>query len=499
VPQSAPSLAAGTVRLHRYVAVQRITGQLLMLFSLTMLPPLLVNLIYGEHESGPFLDGLWITLVSGAALWWPVRAVHADLKTRDGFLITVIFWTVLAAYGAIPLYVSDSGWHSYTDALFESVSGLTTTGSTTVAAGLDRLPHALNFYRAQLHWFGGMGIIVLAVAVLPMLGVGGMQLFRAETPGPMKDAKLTPRIAGTARALWLIYVLLTGTCALSYWWLGMGVFDAVCHAMSTLATGGFSTHDASVGFFASPGIELAAIVFMLAGASNFALHYIAWTRKSLAVYVADAEFRTYLAVVLGMSAIICGYLWLGGIYPALGDAVRAGLFTLVSWGTTTGFATADPRPWPSFVPMLLVLSTFMVCCAGGTGGGVKMVRLVLFVKQALREMRHLVHPSAEVPIKLDRKIVPDQVVYAIGGFFSVYIGLTVLLTFMMMATGLDAVTAISAVAAHINNAGPGLGHVYANVAEVDGAGKWILIFAMLVGRLEIFSLLVVFTPAFWRR
>jgi trk system potassium uptake protein TrkH len=491
--------AAPHSRLHRYTAMQRITGVLLMMFSLTMLPPLLVNFIYGEGVIVPFLMGLWITLAFGAMLWWPVRGNQAELKTRDGFLITVIFWSVLSAFGAIPLYVSDSGWHTYLDAVFESVSGLTTTGATTVAHGLDQLPHAINFYRAQLAWFGGMGIIVLAVAVLPMLGVGGMQLYKAETPGPMKDAKLTPRITSTARALWLVYVLLTAACTLTYWWQGMSLFDAICHAMSTLGTCGFSTHDDNMGFFDSRGVEIAAMFFMLAGASNFALHFIAWDRKSLKVYWADTEFRAYILTVCAMSALVVGTLWINGTYEDFGTSLRKGLFQLIAYGTDAGFRTADPTLWPSFAPMLLVLATFMVSSAGGTGGGVKMVRLVLFVKQASREMRRLVHPSAEVPIKLDRKIVPDQVVYAIGGFFSVYIGLTVILTFLMMGTGLDAVTALSAVAACINNAGPGLGAVHANVATVTPFGKQVLIFAMLAGRLEIFSLLVVFTPGFWRR
>jgi trk system potassium uptake protein TrkH len=486
-------------RLHRYTAMQRITGVLLMWFSLTMLPPLAVNLIYGEQVVVPFLEGLWITLAFGAALWWPVRHTRLELKTRDGFLITVLFWTVLSVFGAIPLFVTDVGWHTYTDAIFEAVSGLTTTGATTVAHGLDDMPHSILYYRAQISWLGGMGIIVLAVAVLPMLGVGGMQLYKAETPGPMKDSKLTPRITSTARALWLVYVLLTLTCALVYWWQGMTLFDAICHAMSTLATCGFSTHDASIGFFDSIGIEIAAMVFMLAGASNFALHFVAWNQKTLRVYVADTEFKAFIAVVLGMGFLVSIPLWLSGTYPDLGTALRKGFFQLIAYGSDAGFATADPTLWPSYTPMMLVLATFMIACAGGTGGGVKMVRLVLFVKQALREMRHLVHPSAEMPIKLDKKIVPDAVVYAVGGFFSIYIGLTVVLTFIMMATGLDAVTAFSAVAACINNAGPGLGAVNANVAHVSDFGKWTLIFAMLVGRLEIFSLLVVFTPGFWRR
>ncbi|HWU68128.1 MAG TPA: TrkH family potassium uptake protein [Stenotrophobium sp.] len=484
---------------HRYAAVQRIMGILMMLFSLTMLPPIFVDMLYENSVGSSFLLGLWITLGTGAVVWWPVRRARKELRTRDGFLITVLFWTVLSAFGAIPLYVAHQAWHSYTDALFEAVSGLTTTGATMVSHGLDQLPHALNFYRAQLHWFGGMGIIVLAVAVLPMLGIGGMQLYRAETPGPMKDSKLTPRITSTARALWVVYVLLTVACGITYWLLGMSPFDAICHAMSTLATGGFSTHDASIAWFNSLPIEIAAMVFMMLGASNFALHYTVWRYRDLRAYLRDTEFRAYLGIIAVMGVLICAPLYLSGVYPDLGTAIRKGMFQLVAYGTDAGFSTADPSDWPGYVPLLLVLATFMVSCAGGTGGGVKVVRLVLFTKQAMREMQKLVHPSAEVAIKFDGKIVSNNVVYAVGGFFSMYIGSTVLLSFLMMMTGLDPVTAFSAVAACINNAGPGLHAVNSNMANVTEFGKCVLIFAMLLGRLEIFTLLILFTPAFWRR
>ena len=495
------SAAHGSGHVHgsRFAAVQRITGLLLMLFSLTNLPPLVVNAIYAENVVYPFLMGLWITLFTGAVIWWPVQHNRAELKIRDGFLVTVLFWVVLGVFGAIPLYFADQAWHSTTDAIFESISGLTTTGATTVASGLDTLPHALNFYRAQLHWFGGVGIIVLAVAILPMLGVGGMQLFKAETPGPMKESKLTPRIAGTARALWVVYVLLTAACALTYWALGMNFFDALCHAMSTLSTGGFSTHDASFGFFNNLNLEIAAMVFMVAGATNFALHFLAWRERSLWVFVRDAEFKTMLGIIISFGALVCVPLYALGVYADAGTAIRKGMFQLIAYGTNSGFATADPTGWPMYVPLLIVLSGFMVACSGSTGGGVKVIRLMVFVRQALRELKRLVHPSAELTLKIDGKTVPNDVVYAVSGFFSVYIGMTVLLTFVMMTTGLDPVTAFSAVAAAINNMGPGLGSINASVASVSDFGKWVMIFAMLLGRLEIFTLLIVFTPGFWRR
>ncbi|TDU25594.1 trk system potassium uptake protein TrkH [Panacagrimonas perspica] len=488
-----------STRLHRFVAVQRITGFLLMIFSFTMVPPIVVDQLYEGTTTGPFLTALWITFVTGAVIWWPARKERAELKTRDGFLITVLFWAVLGIFGAIPLILTHAAWHSYTDAIFESVSGLTTTGATTVARGLDDLPHALNFYRAQLHWLGGMGIIVLAVAVLPMLGVGGMQLYRAETPGPMKNAKLTPRITETARVLWLVYVTLTAVCGLVYYALGMTAFDAVIHALSTLATGGFSSHDASIGFFQNPILEWAVMLFMLLGTINFATHFAVWRSRSVRSYWRDSEFRTSLSVILLFSALVALPLILTATFSDPLVSVRKSVFHVISYGTTTGFTTSDSSVWPSYAPLMLILAGFMVGCAGSTSGGVKMVRLMLFVKQAMREVKRLVHPSAQLPIKLEGKVVDDAVVYAVGGFFSVYIGFTIVLTFAMISTGLDPVVAFSAVSACINNMGPGLGPLAGSMAGVSEAGKWILIFTMLLGRLEIFTLLIVLNPGFWRR
>ncbi len=486
-------------RSRRFAAVQRVTGVLLMLFSLSMLPPMAISLWYDEGVVYAFMEGLWMTLLTGAVILWPVRRSYAELKTRDGFLVVVAFWSVLSTFGAIPLYATDVGWPSFIDALFESVSGLTTTGATVIPSGLDELPHAINFYRAQLHWLGGMGIIVLAVAILPMLGVGGMQLYKAETPGPMKDSKLTPRIAETARALWIVYLALTLSCGVSFWLAGMTPFDAVVHAMSTMATGGFSNHDASMGYYNSPLLEYVVMVFMMLGTINFATHFMVWRERNPLVYWRDTEARTSVAIVGGFTLLILTPLLLAGTYPDLETSLRKALFHVISYGTTTGFSTADPSYWPSFAPVVLIMTGFMVGCAGSTSGGVKVVRLMLFVKQAAREMQRLIHPSAELPIKLQGKVVPDPIVYAIGGFFSVYIGATLVLITAMIATGLDPVAAFSAVSACINNMGPGLGELNATMASVTPAGKCILIFTMLLGRLEIFSLLIVFTPAFWRR
>lgn len=483
---------------RRFAAVQRVTGILLMLFSTLMLPSLLISVLRNEGVSRAFADGFAVTFLTGALILWPVRHITAELKIRDGFLVVVLFWVVLSTFGAIPLYAAHVGWTSFVDALFESASGLTTTGAT-VASGLDSMPWAILFYRAQLHWLGGMGVIVLAVALLPMLGIGGMQLFRAETPGPMKDAKLTPRIASTARALWIVYLAMTLFCGGIYWSFGMPLFDAICHAMSTIATGGFANHDASIGYYASPSIEWAVTVFMAIGAMNFALHFIAWRERSLMAYLRDTEFRVFLFILLMLCTLVCVPLWLHATYPTLGEAVRKGVFQLVAYGSSSGFATADPTGWPVYVPLLLVISGFMVGCAGSTAGGVKVTRLILFFKQAMRELRRLLHPNATIALKLGGRTVPDDIVYAVGGFFSVYVGLTILLTLVMISTGLDPVTAFSAVAACINNVGPGLGSVVSSMADVSDFGKWVLIVTMIVGRLEIFTFLIVFTPGFWRR
>ncbi len=495
----ANGIARSAERLHRFAAVQQVLGLLLMVFSLTMLPPIAVSWWYEDGAARAFGTALWITLVSGAILWWPVRRQQPELKVRDGFLVTVVLWTVLSLYGAIPFHVTNAGWHSFIEALFEAVSGLTTTGATMISSGLDTMPRSLLYYRAQLHWLGGMGIIVLAVAVLPMLGIGGMQLYRAETPGPMKESKLTPRITETARALWIVYVLLTALCGVTYWLLGMSPFNAVCYAFSTIATGGFAPHDASIGFFRNPTLEWFVMLFMAVSSMNFAVHYIAWRERAPWVYFRDPEVRAFAATVVLFCLLAMAPLILKGTYPDLATTVRSAMFQVISYGTTTGFATADPSKWPLYAPLLLMLCGFMVGCAGSTAGGVKVVRLLLFVKQAQRELRLLTHPSAEVPIKLEGRVVPDEIVYAVGGFFSVYIGFTIILTFVMMTTGLDAVTAFSSVAACINNMGPGLNQLNGSMGSVTDFGKCVLIFTMLLGRLEIFTLLIIFTPGFWRR
>jgi len=475
----------------------RILGLLLMIFSITMLPPVAVGLFYGDQAWFPFLQSFAMILTAGPIAWFPVRNKQKDLRLRDGFLVVASFWTVLGTAGALPLFLVDQPSMSFTDAVFESMSGLTTTGAT-VLAGLDMLPKSILFYRQQLQWFGGMGIIVLAVAVLPMLGVGGMQLYRAETPGPVKDTKLTPRITETAKALWYVYLAFTILCGLAYLLAGMEPFDAICHAFSTVAIGGFSTHDLSIGFFASPAIDIVAIVFMILAGVNFSLHFFAWQNVSVRHYRHDPEFRAYAFVLLMVSAIVIISLALKDTYTDWNATLINGLFQSVSIATTTGFTTANYAAWPGALPVLLIFASFIGGCAGSTAGGIKVIRWLLIAKQGAREIVRLVHPNAEIPVKLGKSAVPARIVDAVWGFFSVYVVVFGLMLLVMMSTGLDQVTAFSAVAATLNNLGPGLGDVAAGFMNVSDTAKWVSVAGMLLGRLEIFTLLVLVTPTFWR-
>ena len=478
--------------------IQRILGLLLMVFSSTLLPPIAIGLYFADGAVAPFVEAFFLTLLFGFLLFYPVRYQVRELKLRDGFLVVVLFWTVLGFAGGLPIYLTGIDDISVTDSIFESISGLTTTGATVIL-GLDSLPHALLFYRQELQWLGGMGIIVLAVAVLPMLGVGGMQLFRAETPGPVKDTKLTPRITETAKALWYIYLGLTISCALAYWLAGMSIFDAVSHSFSTVAIGGFSTHDASIGYFDSTAIQFIAIVFMLLSGVNFALHFTAVRYRSLSPYQRDAEFKTYMSVLILVSIITIGYLSISNIYESTTESIIEGLFQVVSIGTTTGFTTSEYYSWPGFLPVLLLYVSFIGGCSGSTGGGIKVIRILLLVKQGARELKRLIHPNAQIVVKIGKKPMPEKVIEAVWGFFAAYFAISALMILLLMATGLDQETAFSAVAACLNNLGPGLGDVGQNFASINDPAKWILMLAMLLGRLEIFTLLVLFTPAFWRK
>lgn len=479
-----------------FALIFRILGMLLMVFSLTLTTPIIVSLWHDDGIYPTFILSFAITLVSGALMWMPVSKQSADLRTRDGFLITSLFWIVLGVFGALPLLLAKSPHLGLSDAVFESLSGLTTTGAT-VMTNLDNMPKSILFYRQQLQWFGGIGIIVIAVAILPMLGVGGMQLYRAETPGPVKDSKLTPRITETAKALFLIYVMLTASCALAYWLAGMSLFDAVCHAFSTIAIGGFSTHDASMGYFDSTAINLIATIYMLVAGVNFALHFYALRQRSLKHYILDSETRFYFYTIVGAALVVSLYLVVSGTYT-MGDGLIHGIFQTVSIATTAGFVTEDFSTWPSFLPYLLIVLAFMGGCGGSTGGGMKAVRVMLMAKQGVREMKQLVHPNAVIPLKVGNRRVEAKVVSAVWSFFAVYMFSFIVILLLLMATGLEYTTAFSAVAATINNLGPGLGDVAVHYGEISSPAKWILCLSMLLGRLEIFTLLVLFTPAFWR-
>jgi len=477
--------------------ILRVLGILLMCYSVALLPPALVSVIYNDNLHFAFMLPFGGTLSTGLILWFATYHRKEDLRTRDGFVVTTMFWTVLSLFGALPFMLADEPGLSFTDAFFESMSGLTTTGAT-IMTGLDDLPNSILFYRQMLQWLGGIGIIVIAMAILPMLGVGGMQLYRAEAPGPVKDTKLTPKIAETAKALILIYCGLTVACMMAYWYVGMTFFDAICHAFSTVAIGGFSTHDESIGFFDNPRIMLICMFFMIVSGVNFALHFFAWKQRSFRQYSQDPEFRFYIACMMVGIAITVTFLSTAGVYGPV-DSLLHGAFQVVSIATTTGYTTANFSAWPLFLPFLIFLGAFMGGCATSTAGGMKVIRVLLVCKQGLREIQRLIHPNAVIPIKVGNTTVSNRVIDAVWGFFAVYIFVFIALLFMLLATGMTFLTAVSAVGATINNLGPGMGSVAAHYGDIGPAAKWVLCLGMLLGRLELFTLLVLFTPMFWRR
>ena len=477
--------------------VQRILGFILVGFSATMVPPILVSLAYEDGHTQPFLVGLLAALGAGLALWLPVRHVHRELRLRDGFLLVVLLWVVVVVAGAVPLLVNDAPRLSWSDAVFESVSGFTTS-SASVITGLEHLPKSILWYRQQMQWIGGVGTIVLAVAVLPILGIGGMQISKADTPGPVKQEKLTPRVMQTARALWVVYVGLTAACAFGYWSAGMEGFDAIGHAFATVSTGGFSTYDTGLAHFDSFAIDMIAVLFMFLGGVNFAMHFLVWREKDLATYLTDPQFRAYLLITVSLVVFVTVYLYASHTYPTLPLAFRYGALQVVSMQTTTGYTTAHFATWPGALPVLLLLITFVGGCAGSTAGGITVIRWQLVVKQGMRELKRLVHPNAELPVKFSNKRVPGRILAAVTGFFAMYLLLFGFMMLVLMATGLDQVSAWSAIASCLNNGGAGLGSVATTFQSVPVAGKWVCIAAMLIGRLEVFTLLVLFTPAFWR-
>ena len=479
--------------------VANVLGRLLSIFSLAYLMPIAAAIIYNDGTTADFVAAMAISLGSGLTLYAVTRSSYRELKPRDGFLLVSTVWALMAAIATIPLLlVYDS--MSFTDAFFETMSGLTTTGST-IMTDLDHAPEAINLWRHELNWLGGMGIIVLAVAVLPLLGVGGMQLYKAETPGPMKDAKLTARIADTAKALWLVYVGFTIACTLLLQQAGLSWLDAICHTFAAMSLGGFSTRDASVGAFDNPQVEFILIVFMMIAAMNFATHFLAIRGRDLRTYWRDMEVRGVIGLIVASCFGVALYVWLEGTYEDYPTALRHVSFNLVSIGLSSGFVSQDYEKWPVFAPLWMMFLANITCSSGSTGGGIKMIRTLILAKQANRELTRLVHPAIVNPVKVGGSPIPNNVVIAVLGFIFLYFMSVVMLTFLLILSGLDFISALGAVVGSITNAGPGLGVVgpSSNYAGLTDFQTWVCSFTMLLGRLEVLSLAVVFTPQFWRK
>jgi trk system potassium uptake protein len=486
--------------MYSLLPVLGVFARILIAFSPTFFVPLGWALALDANEHALLWEVCFgITLGSGLLLLAFTRNHRRELQPRDGFLLVNLVWLVLPAYAAIPLMytVPDITWIK---AYFEAMSGLTATGATALS-GLDTLPASVNVWRCFLQYLGGLGIMLLVVAVLPMMGLGGFQVYKAETPGPMKDAKFTPRIAETARGLWAVYFVFSAACMMAYRWAGMSWVDAFMHMCSTMGLGGFSSYDASIGHFDSPQVELVATFFMALAGINFLRYFIVLRSRSVRPLVHDREIRTYGFVLLSSIAVLTVLLLVHGVYPGVVEALRISAFHVVSLATTTGYASADYALWPVFAPVLLLFLGCFVSCAGSTGGGMKMIRMILLIKQARRELVRIVHPRVVNPVTLGGKVVPMSVMTATFGFMLIYGAVIVGLTMVMLLTGLDIVTAFSAVVATVNNIGPGLGQVgpASNFGVLSEFQLWVLSFAMLMGRLELLSVLVLFTAQFWRK
>ncbi|HRO35182.1 potassium transporter TrkG [Thauera sp.] len=486
-------------RTRAYYPALNALGLIIMIFGLLMSFPLVVSAWLGDGATLAYDQGLFVTFVAGLLLWAATRSKRRDLRVHDGFLLVAATWVVLPVFGSLPLmaYIPELG---FTDAYFEAVSGLTATGAT-VLSGLDELPISINLWRTFMHWVGGMGVIVLVVAILPLLGIGGRQLYKAEVPTPMKDSSLTPRIAETAKGLWLTYVLLTIACGFSLWWVGLAPWDAVIHAFSVTGLGGFSNRDASLGHFDSVGVELVTIGFALLAGLNYATHYLALVRRSSAPYRRDPEIPFYFGVLALSTAMLTVYLLAQGVFTDVGEALRYVAFHVVSISTSLGLATHDYTLWPMFAQIWILFLGSFVACSGSTGGGIKMMRAMILYKQVFREIVRSLHPNAVRPVRMGRNPVPENILHAVLGFSFMYMVSIVSLTLVLSAAGLELVTAFSAVVACLNNTGPGLGLVgpASNYQALGDFHKWVLCFAMILGRLEIFTFLVVLTPTFWRR
>jgi len=481
------------------LGVAHVLGLVLAIFGVAYLLPVGCSIITGDGLWTQFLIAAAINSGVGLAISIATLKFRRELKPRDGFLLVTLVWILMSASATIPLLLALPHL-TFTKAFFETMSGLTTTGST-VLTGLDALPRSLVFWRATLQWFGGLGIIVMALAVLPLLGVGGMQLYKAETPGPLKDEKLAPRITETAKSLWFVYATLTTVGIVSLRICGMSWFDAICHAFSVVGLGGFSTHDTSIAYFNSPAIEFVLILLMFIASLNFARHFIALRRLALQTYTRDPECKAIFVILSVSVVVIAALLTWHGVYPTFFQSLRHSGFNVVSMATTTGFVTQDYSKWPIFAPIWMLFLSCIVCSTGSTGGGIKMFRTLLLARQAGRELKLLVHPSAMASVRIGGRVIPDRVADAILGFIFLYFMTVASLTFALLLSGLDFDSAFSAIVAAINNTAHGLGTVgpVRNYDSLTQFQTWICTVAMLLGRLEIFSVIVLFTPAFWRK
>jgi trk system potassium uptake protein TrkH len=479
-----------------FTQVVSLIGLLCIIFSSFVLPPIAISWWYHDGEIIDLLTALVVILSLGLILWLPFNKSQTNLRRRDGFFIVVLFWTLMSVIGAIPFRLALDV--PFIDALFESVSGLTTTGAT-VLHDLDHMQPSILFYRQEIQWVGGMGLIVFALALLPMLGIGGVSLYRAELPGPIKDDKIAPSLYKGVRTLWFIYIGLTLSCALGYWWAGMTPFDAVAHSLSTVSTGGFSTHDASLAYYHNVDVEQVAVVFMLLGATNFTAHYVVLASKNPLDYFRNMEVKSFFIFVAATILIVTGGLWNLGYYHGFFTSLRYASFEVASVVSSTGYGIDDFSIWPLFLPMLLLMVSFVGGCGGSTSGGMKVLRILILFRLGLREIRRLVHPKGIFPVMLEQRPISENLLYGVLGFFSIYISSFVVLMLSMMAMGQDQVTAFSAITTCMNNLGPGLGEVSQTFATIGDGGKAVSIIAMLLGRLEVLSVLVILHPHFWRR
>jgi trk system potassium uptake protein TrkH len=476
-----------------------IFGLVTMGFSGLMSTCLITSKIANDGATTAFFDGTWITFLLGALMYFPTLWTPKKVSRQAGFLLVATTWSLLPVLCTIPLMIY-MPTISFNDAYFETVSGLTTTGAT-ILSGIDNLPMSINLWRCEMNWIAGMGVIIFAVAILPILGIGGMQLYKAESPGSVKESDLPPRIAQTAKTLWMVYAGITVACIIALRLAGMDWFDAFCHAFSAMSLGGFSTHDSNVGFFNSLSIEMVLTIFQLLAAINFATHFVALRKQSLNPYIDDREARYFLTLVLGSCILATLVLWHAGTYPDFFTALRYATFNVVTIATDCGFFNQDFNQWPIFVPMWMLFLGCISASSGSTGGGIRMIRTIILIKQTRLEMFKFIHPFAVRPLKIGDLIVSKHIVNSVTGFIFLYFISIVILVFTMLLSGLDFITAFSAIITCFNNVGPGLNEVGPanNFAGLNDFQKAVCTFAMLLGRVQIFSIVILFVPEFWRK